>query len=97
MKADLKAAEQAAIASDAEKLIHSGADCEIVLGVLRERGFNKLDSIKTLIRVSGMSPGDAKDVVHNSRAWRDSFARDEEFHASLLKAVQGLGLNGYPH
>jgi ribosomal protein L7/L12 len=93
MKADFKTVEQAAVASDAEKLINSGADNEIVLGFLRERGFNKLDSIKALIGATGMSLGDAKNIVHHSRAWQDSFARDEEFHASLLKAVQTLGLD----
>jgi len=59
---------------------------------LRERGFNKLDSIKALISATGMSLGEAKNIVHHSRAWQDSFARDEEYHASLLKAVQTLGL-----
>jgi hypothetical protein len=93
MKADFKTAEQTAVASDAEKLINSGADHEIVLGFLRERGFNKLDSIKALISATGMSLGNAKGIVHHSRAWQDSFARDEEFHASLLKAVQALGLD----
>ena len=93
MSVEFKTAEQVAIASDAGRLIHSGADHEIVLGFLRERGFNKLDSIKALIGATGMSLGDAKSIVHHSRAWQDSFARDEEFHASLLKAVQSLGLN----
>jgi ribosomal protein L7/L12 len=93
MKADFKTAEQTAAASDAEKLINSGADHELVLGFLRQRGFNKLDSIKVLVSATGISLGDAKNIVHDSRAWQDSFARDEEFHASLLKAVQALGLD----
>jgi ribosomal protein L7/L12 len=93
MSVEFKTAEQVAIASDAGRLIHSGAGHEIVLGFLRERGFNKLDSMKALISVTGMSLGDAKNIVHHSRAWQDSFARDEEFHASLLKAVQSLGLD----
>lgn len=92
MKADSKTAAQTAVASDAQKLLKSGADHEIVLGFLRERGFNKLDSIKALISATGMSLADAKNVIHHSRAWQDSFARDEEFHAFLLKAVQALGL-----
>jgi hypothetical protein len=81
------------VASDAERLTKSGADHEIVLGFLRERGFNKLDSIKALINATGMSLDEAKNSVHHSRAWQDSFARDEEFHASLLKAVQSLRLD----
>jgi hypothetical protein len=93
MSANFKTAEQTTIASDAKRLISSGADHEIVLGFLRERGFNKLDSIKALINATGMSLNDAKSIVHHSRAWQDTFARDEEFHASLLKAVQALGLD----
>ncbi|HLH34522.1 MAG TPA: hypothetical protein VKX41_07595 [Alloacidobacterium sp.] len=96
MNADFKTAEQGAIATDAKKLINSGADHEIVLGFLRERGYNKIDSIKALVSAAGMSLGDAKNIVHHSRAWQDSFARDEEFHASLLKAVQALGLDESP-
>jgi hypothetical protein len=60
MKADFKTEEQAAVASDAEKLINSGADNEIVLGLLRERGFDKLDSIKAIVNATGMSLGEAK-------------------------------------
>jgi ribosomal protein L7/L12 len=97
MKADFKTAEQTAIVSDAAKLIKSGADHEIVLGFLRERGFNKLDSMKALVNTTGMSLGDAKNIVHHSRAWQDTFAKDEEFHASLLKAVEALGLDESSH
>jgi hypothetical protein len=84
--------EQAGTVSDAKKLAAAGADNEIVLGFLRERGFNKLDSIKALMSVKDMSLGDSKTIVHNSRAWQDSFARDEEFHASLQKSVEDLNL-----
>ena len=94
MSAVLKTAEQTVIASDAKRLINSGANHEIVLGFLRERGFNKLDSIKALVNATGMPLNNAKGIVHHSRAWQDTFSRDEEFHASLLKAVQALGLDG---
>jgi len=97
MKVEFRTPEQTAVASDAERLLQSGADHEIVLAFLRERGFNKLDSIKALVGISGISLGDAKNVVHNSRAWQDVFTRDEEFHASLEKAVQALGLKESSH
>ena len=93
MRVDFKTEEQVAIASDAKKLVNSGASHEIVLGFLRERGFDKLDSIKALISATGMSLKDAKNIVHQSRAWQDTFAKDEAFHASLLNAVQALGLD----
>jgi hypothetical protein len=41
-----------------------------------------------------MSLNNAKGIVHHSRAWQDTFSRDEEFHASPLKAVQALDLDG---
>jgi hypothetical protein len=53
MSAVLKTAEQTVIASDAKRLIDSGANHEIVLGFLRERDFNKLDSIKALVNGRG--------------------------------------------
>jgi ribosomal protein L7/L12 len=95
MSINFKTEEQTAIASDAKKLLNSGADHEIVLGFLRERGFNKLESIKTLISTTGISLNEAKQIVHNSRAWQDTFSRDEELHASLMKAVQSLGLDDH--
>jgi ribosomal protein L7/L12 len=94
MSAAFKTAEETVIASDAKRLINSGANHEIVLGFLRERGFNKLDSIKALVNATGMSLNNAKGIVHHGRAWQDTFSRDEEFHASLLKAVQALDLDG---
>ena len=92
MNADFKTAEQIAVVSDAKRLLKSGAEYEIVLGFLRERGFNKLDSIKVLINATGKSLDEAKNIVHHSRAWQDSFATDENFHASQLKAIQTLDL-----
>jgi ribosomal protein L7/L12 len=93
MNMSFKTEEQMAIVADAKKLIESGADHEILLGFLRERGFDKLESIKALMGTTGLPLSEAKEIVHRSRAWRDTFSRDEEFHASLLKAVQNLELD----
>jgi ribosomal protein L7/L12 len=90
MKAGLSKDERPSVTSRARKLLEAGENYDVVLAFLRAEGVTKLDSIKLFCEVAGLSLLDAKRLVHNSDVWTDSFQRDENFHASLLKAVAGL-------
>lgn len=74
----------------AEKLLKAGESYEVVLTFLRGQGISKLDSIKILCNTAKLPLAEAKRLVHNSVAWKDSFARDERFYDSLLRTVTNL-------
>jgi len=85
-----KLAEQDNIASEAARLFGLGADHDLVLGFLREKGLNKLASIKALVKTTGVSLGNAKEIVHHSRVWQDVYERDTKFHEQLWKLVEEM-------
>ena len=60
---------------------------ESVLLLLRENGYSKVQSIKTLIETLQIPIDEAKRVVHLSQAWRDRYHTDEKFHDLLEKSV----------
>jgi|SRR5277367_4644388 len=82
--------DTSSIAVHAEKLLKAGESYEVVLTFLRGQGVSKLDSIKVLCQTAKLPLAEAKRLVHNSAVWKDSFARDERFHDSLLKTVTNL-------
>lgn len=88
MTATFKTPGQEATAGDAARLLASGTDPEIVLSLLREKGFDKIESIKALVGAGGMPLREAKVVVHNSEAWRDVHDRDERFQEELRQAAE---------
>jgi len=90
----LKAAEHDTIASETARLFSLGVDNDLILGFLREKGFNKIASIKTLVKATGISLGNAKEIVHHSRVWQDLYERDEEFHEQLSNLVAEMHKTG---
>jgi len=49
------------VISDAHRLAAAGADCETILVFLRERKFDKIDSIKTIRLLYNLSMSAEKD------------------------------------
>lgn len=90
MSPTFKTAVQETAVSDAGKLLVTCADHELVLSFLREKGFNKIDSIKALVSAGGMPLGEAKLIVHNSKTWNDVYDRDEAFHRQLGELMDDL-------
>ena len=90
MTAHFKLPEQNAIAADAQRLFDAGVDQEIVIGILCKGGLSKIDSIRLMSAMTGMPLLEAKNVVHKSRAWQHTFARDEAFHAQLDEVLRAL-------
>jgi len=94
MSLTLGISEREAILSEVKKLLRSGADYELVLRLMRDRGFNKIASIKTMVVATGMPLGDAKALVHNSSTWQDVYTRDEKLHQQLDKIAEELQAGG---
>ncbi|HEY0786386.1 MAG TPA: hypothetical protein VGD62_10975 [Acidobacteriaceae bacterium] len=90
MTAPFKLPEQNAIAERAARLVEAGADPQIVLGIMRQGGLSKIDSIKLFSELTGMPLLQAKDAIHQSRAWNHAFSRDRQFHAQLAETLQFL-------
>jgi ribosomal protein L7/L12 len=82
---------------DFESLIHEarrmrsiGADTDDVLAFLREKGCYKLQSIKVLREVEGISLGEAKERVHLSRTWADTREADDKLHEVAERALESF-------
>ena len=75
------------IVDEAAKLHQAGADVELLLVFLRERGFGQIDCIQALRRVSGLSLNDAKCVVDGSRTWSDQNANVQAIRKAALDAL----------
>ncbi len=91
MKATAHKIDNSSVTVDAERLLLAGANYDTVLAFLRDHGFGKLDSIKFLCNAAKMTLSDAKQLVHDSAAWKDTFKRDERLHDSLMRALADLG------
>jgi ribosomal protein L7/L12 len=68
------------IVAEAERLALEGADREAVLGFLRGKGFDKIDTIKTVRPLYGLSMQQAKELIDESRTWSDRYQQDADFH-----------------
>ena len=63
-------------------------DWERVLAQLRADGFSPVESIKITRAVLQVSLGEAKQIVHLSRAWADRRADFEQLHDLASSALQ---------
>src|SRR3984957_9759393 len=69
-----------AILEEAQQLKDNGAGQEGILRFLRDKGRDKIDSIRMLQSIYGLSHAQAKQEVHDSEVWRDRKLADESFH-----------------
>jgi hypothetical protein len=90
MKATAHKTDKQSVVVDAERLLNAGKDYDTVLAFLRDRGFSKLDSIKFLCETGKLPLIEAKEIVHNSVVWTDTFERDERLHESLMGSAAEL-------
>jgi hypothetical protein len=84
------------VVADARRLEAVGADRETILVFLRDRGLNKIDSIKTIRGLYGLSMPEAKDLIDQSAAWSDRFDHDMEFRKTAIKALRDLAASKDP-
>jgi Barstar (barnase inhibitor) len=77
--------------SDATKLIQGGAEPELVLSFLRERGVGRTDSAYVMASLMEKSVPKARALVDSSDTWSDRFETDIRFRNAARKALRELG------
>ncbi len=80
------------IEADVAKLRRAGADIEMLLRFMRDRGFNELDSIDALVRVVHLDLGQAQDAIFDCETWADHRERNLRLHEQLYEALRQLSL-----
>ena len=61
-----------------------------VITMLRASEFSKIDCIKALVDICGLTLAEAKKTVHFSPAWSDTRESDERFHSDLADLLSKL-------
>jgi ribosomal protein L7/L12 len=79
-----------AVVEDAKRLIIAGADVEMIVLFFREKGFDKIDSIRSLRALYSMTMPEAKTLIDNSKAWSDRFYSDQDLHDKARRALLEL-------
>jgi ribosomal protein L7/L12 len=68
-----------------------GGSTEELIAEMRKFGCSKIESIKLLMGVQGISLGQAKQLVHDSPTWRDRKDSDEQFQEGLISHLDNAG------
>jgi RNAse (barnase) inhibitor barstar len=76
---------------DAAKLLGVGADSELVLAFLRERGMSRIDSIYAISALTGEPVSSSKILVDNSQTWSNRYDSDTAFRNAAREALRDLG------
>lgn len=61
-----------------------------VLRLLRQSGCGKVEGMRALIDLEGMSPREAKVAVHLSPVWSDRLVEDEALHDGVEQALRDV-------
>jgi hypothetical protein len=69
-----------AVLEDARKLMKAGADVELILLFLRDKGLDQIDSINTICVLMGMPNAQAKELICRSKAWADKYDSVRDLH-----------------
>lgn len=79
---------------DAQRLLKSGADLELILLFLRDRGYGHTDSIYALAALMNKPIPEAKTLVHQSEVWSSQLQEDDlKRRESARKALRDLGFS----
>lgn len=79
--------DKEATIAKAGSMAFEGAGPEQVIPLLRQAGFNQLESILALRRVFAMTVSDAKEALIKSVAWSDSVERWNEAAEQATKLL----------
>jgi hypothetical protein len=85
---------ETAIYRDAENLVSTGADPEMVLSFLRDHGMDERDSMYSIAGLMGKTVTEAKSLIYRSKTWPEVRKRDEQFRKVAQDALKDLGLEG---
>ena len=68
-------------------LLAEGKNLNEILRILRENGYSKIQSMKVLVDLQGITLSKAKEIVHLSDIWQDTYKQDEEFQEKIEEAL----------
>jgi hypothetical protein len=80
----------AEVVEDARELIQAGADPELLLVFMRDRGLDLTDCIYSIQTLLGERFADAKSLVIHSRAWSDRYETDSKIKEEAREAIRIL-------
>jgi RNAse (barnase) inhibitor barstar len=78
---------------DAKKLIQGGAELELVLSFLRERGVGRIDSVYAMANLMEKPVSEARALVNRSQTWSDRYETDMRFRNAAREALRDLGFS----
>jgi ribosomal protein L7/L12 len=84
------------VIDDARRLAGGGASLEMILMFLREKGFDKIDSINAIRALNGTSMAETKEIIDHSETWSDRFRRDMQFRETAWKALRDIAASQDP-
>ena len=84
------------VVEDARKLLQAGADTELILVLMRERGLDLADCIYSVQALFGNEFRDAKSLVVLSQAWSDRYNSDTQLRESARDALRILAESQSP-
>jgi hypothetical protein len=78
---------------DAKRLVQAGAEPELVLSFLRERGVGRTDSVYAMASLMEKSVPEARALVDGSQTWSDRYETDMRFRNAAREALRDLGFS----
>jgi len=72
------------------QMLQDGKSLDDVLEYLKAESKSKMVSILVISKIMDSSVGDAKLLVHKSKAWKDVKQRDEEIHEKLISEIEKM-------
>lgn len=80
-----------AIYREAERLLPTGTDPELLLSFLRDHGMDERDSMYSIAGLMGMTITEAKSLIYHSQTWPEIREREERFRTVARDALKKLG------
>ena len=77
--------------TEAKRLLEAGAEPELILTLLRERGVGRIDSVYALAGLMKRPVPEARDLVNASQTWSHRYDTDARFRAVARDALRHLG------
>ena len=84
------------VVEDARKLMQAGADAELILVFLRDRGLDMADCIYSVQDLFRNQFSEAKNLVVLSQAWSDRYESDTQLRESAREALRRLAASNAP-
>jgi len=72
-----------------KQLLAKNYSDEDLMYELRKQNCSKVNTMRIMVELKGLSLSQAKELVHSSNTWNDKKASDEKFQDQIIKIVGG--------